>query len=254
MPVKLVSSTDTAYGGLCKRGDFVDIEAWKEGTNFQPVPMLMSEYLGGGAVAGPAAWYRKGQGITVTGSGVSQWSDASGNGRHLLQATDTNRPARQSDGTILFDGVDNYLKTSAFTLNQPITYYLALKQVTWTAGDYFIDGDGNTSVLIAQPSAGATPEIVAYAGSLSAVSTGLAVNTYGVICAVYNGASSVLRVNNGADITGNFGANNAGGLTLGGSGTVVAQFANIQVKEVIVFNQAHTAAQRSLMIAYLQTL
>lgn len=40
----------------------------------------------------PAAWFRQGAGITVTGSGVSQWDDQSGNGRHLLQGTDAARP------------------------------------------------------------------------------------------------------------------------------------------------------------------
>lgn len=40
-----------------------------------------------------AAWYRGDvTGVVVTGSGVSQWTDQSGNGRHVLQGTDAARP------------------------------------------------------------------------------------------------------------------------------------------------------------------
>jgi hypothetical protein len=254
MPVKLVSSTDQAYGGLCKRGDFVDIEVWKEGTNFQPVPMLMSEYLGGGAVSGPVAWYRKGQGITVTGSGVSQWSDASGNGRHLLQATDAQRPALQTDRTILFDGVAHNLKSAVFTLNQPTTYYLLFKQVTWTSSDYIVDGDLINTGVLAQTNGGVSPGLQLYAGSGVGSNTDLALDTYGVAACVFNGASSVLQINNGTPLTGDAGAGNMGGVSLGKAGTGAGAHANVRVKELIVFSQAHNAAQRALVIAYLLTI
>ena len=51
------------------------------------------------------AWYRLNSGITIAGQGVSQWDDASGNGNHLLQATDANRPLPGSLGSeIVTDG------------------------------------------------------------------------------------------------------------------------------------------------------
>ena len=37
-------------------------------------------------------WLRADVGVTVTGAGVSQWSDQSGNANHAVQATDANRP------------------------------------------------------------------------------------------------------------------------------------------------------------------
>jgi hypothetical protein len=83
-------------------------------------------YIGGGGkkfqpnqVANLAAWFRLGVGITETGQGVSQWDDQSGNGRHLKQGTDGARPSKQSDGSILFNGSDEFLKCDAFTFSQP---------------------------------------------------------------------------------------------------------------------------------------
>lgn len=197
------------------------------------------------------AWFQFNNGITVTGSGVSQWDDQSGNGRHLKQGTDTNRPALQGDGTILFDGVDNFLKCDAFTLNQPETIYILGRQVTWTNGDCICEGNSNTTGRIVQNSA--TPQLNISAGNSVASNTDWTVNTYMAVVAVFNGASSSLRVNNNAEVTGNAGAGNMGGFSLGANANP-GGFSNIQVKEVIIYSAAHDAATRDAVIAYLLTL
>jgi hypothetical protein len=197
---------------------------------------------------GPAAWFRYGTGITITGSGVSQWDDQSGNGRHLLQATDANRPQKQADSSILFDGVAYFLKCNAFTLPQPVSLYLLMKQVTWTAGTGICDGNAvSTGLLINRT---ASPQFALNVGADAAINGNLAVGSYGVVAAQFNGASSSLQINNTAATTGNPGSTAMGGFTLGarGSNTV---FANIQAKEAILFAAAHDATQRARVINYL---
>lgn len=197
----------------------------------------------------PAAWYRYNTGITVTGAGVSTWADQSGNGRNLLQGTDANRPALQGDGSILFDGAAFFLKANAFTLNQPTTIYLLLKQVTWTDLDTFCDGDANNSGKFQQ--AGITPQVRVLAPTIGiAVDSNLIVGAYGVASIVFNSTSSVLQINNNAANTGDAGTNNMGGFTLGANGLAGA-FSNIQVKEVILFATAHDATTRGMVIRYL---
>lgn len=197
-----------------------------------------------------AAWFVAGVGITSAGGLVSQWADQSGNGRHLKQATGTNQPALQADGTILFDGVDNFLKCDPFTLNQPTTIYGFLRQVTWTASDFIWSGNDDASLNrndLFQDTT--TPQLSIYSGAIAAANTALAVNTYGAIAAVYNGATSVLQIN-GTTTTGNAGAQNAAGFILGALNTT-ANFSNIQVKEVAIFSVAHDAPTRAGVIAYL---
>jgi hypothetical protein len=60
------------------------------------------------------AWYEKGEGITVDGSdNVERWNDGSGNGRTMLQATASKRPA-YSNGVLTFDPAnDEHLQTSS---------------------------------------------------------------------------------------------------------------------------------------------
>lgn len=218
-------------------------------------PAILGGSISSGKVVrslSPAAWFRYGQGITVTGAGVSQWDDQSGNARHLKQGTDTNRPSLEADNSILFDGVNNFLQCDAFALNQPETVYVLFKQVTWTAEDRVFDGNTGDTMDFAQKTA--TPNLGIYAGTgWVAENSDLAVDTYGVAAVVFNGASSLIQINNGTATTGNPGASNAGGFILG-AGAIPSSYSNIQVKEAIVFAAAHDAGQRAAVIAYLRSV
>jgi hypothetical protein len=198
-------------------------------------------------IPGLAAWFKFNTGITVTGAGVSQWDDMSGNGRHLKQGTDTNRPALQVDGTILFDGSDNFLKCDAFTLNRPETIYFLGKQVTYTNTDYIFDGDGADSGSLAQ--IGTTPTIRAFAGA-GITNDDFTADTYAVVTTIFDGFTSVLQVNHGTAVTGDTSAAQMSGFTLGAAGTAV-NHSNIRVKEVLIFNTAHDAAMRRRIVSYL---
>lgn len=194
----------------------------------------------------PAAWYRYNTGITVTGAGVSSWADQSGNSRPLLQGTDTNRPALQADGSILFDGSDNQLEAT-FTHNQPVTWFVLLKQITSTSGDVVFDG----SAALASCFQGAvSPALGANAGSASSGNSNLALDTYGVVYVVFNGASSALGINKTTALTGNYGANNPGGFSVGAN-RGLAGASNIQVKEIILFDTALVSATIARVVRYL---
>lgn len=195
----------------------------------------------------PAAWFRQGVGITVTGSGVSQWDDLSGNGRHLLQGTDSARPALQADGSVLFNGTSHYLKCNAFTLDQPTCVLMVVKQVSWSVSDVLCDGNAsNTNGLYQRTS---TPRIQQYAGSaFGTENAGLALGSVGVIASVANGAASWLRVNNGATIVSSIGTANAGGFTVGARADGLAP-SNIQVYETVIFPIAPSTAQLDRLVA-----
>lgn len=198
----------------------------------------------------PVAWYRLGVGITIA-TGVSQWDDQSGNGRHLVQATGTKQPALQADGSILFDGAADFLKTSAFTLNQPNTVYVLGRQVTWALNDFIFAGNSVAAADARIFQSAVTPAINGTAGLAMTANSDLAVNTYGVLAVSFNGASSLIQVNNNAAVTSNAGTNPLAGFTLGSNADGTAGWGNIQVKEVILFPAAHDAATRARVIGYL---
>lgn len=151
--------------------------------------------------------------------------------------------------SLLFDGVDDYMKTAAFTLNQPTTIYIVFKEITYAIANFVLDGNGLISGSLRQYNGSPQLSIQADSGVGSPVATNanLAIGTKGIATAIFNGASSSLQINNTTATTGNAGAVNMGGITLGTIGDASSQWSNIQAYELTAFSAAHTAAQRTLV-------
>lgn len=196
-------------------------------------------------------WPRFNQGITVTGSGVSQWDDASGNNNHLLQAVDGNRPSKEADGSILFDGISQFLK-AIFALDQPCTTYFLGKQITWTINDYIFDGNLTSSGALRQ--SGSSSKIRLVANQSADLNDNWKLNTYNIIISTFNGVNSKLQVDYNFPIGGDCGGIDPEGFTLGARGDFISQFGNIQVKEIITYAGIHDAATKTQVINYLATI
>lgn len=198
-----------------------------------------------------AAWFQFNTGITDAGGGLaSQWADQSGNGRHLKQATSTNQPTINVDGSILFDGLDNFMKCDAFTLNQPWTAYLLIKPITWTSNRYFFDGNTANRIVLRQISG--TPLISITDHTTSTSTTALPLGAYAVVSTVLaNGGTSSVQVNNNTEQTATLLTTAQAGFTLGSHGGGTGSFSNIEVKEVVIYSEAHDAATKAKVKQYL---
>jgi len=198
------------------------------------------------------AWYDSQLLRTITKDGsdfVSRWNDRLGSGHDLIQAVGTNQPKWFSVNGILFDGIDNFMKTAAFTFDQPEMIYIVFKQITWTNTERIFDGFNNVSMLMSQ--SGITPELNIFAGAASPNDGSLPINTFGIVRALYNGVNSSLQINENAKWTGNAGASNAGGLTIGAQSSG-ALFGNIQLKEFIGRKIADGAVDDAAIFNYLK--
>lgn len=179
------------------------------------------------------------QAATITSSATGEiWTINKSGG---LPAQIVARPS------LLFDGTADYLKTNAFTLNQPETVYIVFKQVSYTVNDVICDGNTSGTLRILQ---GANSGELYMRISSTIQGGSLALGTYGVASHVSNGANSVLGINLVSPATGDIGSANAGGFTLGSNATPGA-YANIQVLEVLVAAAAHSSEQRARIVQYL---
>lgn len=134
----------------------------------------------------------------------------------------------------LFNGTSTYI-ASSFTLNQPVTRISAVQQVTWGSANHLFDGVSvNTGALF---QFNATPTLAVYAGGVQVTTNDLAVGVNGVVTEIFNGASSKIAVNNGSYTTGNAGAGNPGGLTIGTGGGPTTQWSNMQFFGCIVIGR-----------------
>jgi len=167
--------------------------------------------------------------ITKDGSNyVSRHNDFRGSGHDLLQATGTNQSLWLTPGTILYDGIDNFLQ-ALFTWTQPGFIYAVVRQKTWTINDV-IFGTGGTGVYVIQSAT--TPGIKANAGTSSSQNDNLVVNTWSIVRIYFNGASSKLQINETVATTGNFGAAALSGFTVGARSNG-SLFSNIETGVII---------------------
>lgn len=96
--------------------------AWSATLRISMVP-LRSRLWVPTDISGCALWLQSDKGITSSGSPatVSNWADLSGNGRDAAQSTSTKRPLYTAASinnlpSLAFDGTDDVLATSAFSL------------------------------------------------------------------------------------------------------------------------------------------
>jgi len=192
----------------------------------------------------PLAWYRE----TYAGG---TWTDLSGNGRNLTQATPANQPTqvtRAGQLALSFDGGDSVFASFGSTITQPITLY-CVAELAVATGATLVDGYSLSRLIVATT---ATPQWSMYAGLTVTAGTPATGTIYGV-CFVANAASSNVYVNDfvSATITGNPGTNGLDGLTAGslkqGSGNRLTGYE----WEIIVYSGAHDAATRKKIGDYM---
>lgn len=160
---------------------------------------------------------------------------------NLAQATAANQPILDTTNKVngrnvlYFNGTSHYLKTPSFTLVQPETVVWVGSQVTWTSGRFLLDGNTVSTCALLQHTA--SPALSPFGGSYVGDNSGLAVNTFGVVDMVLNGASSLSKVNFNAAVAGSGGSANASGFTLGAAGNNNG-WANINTLETLVYHRA----------------
>jgi len=170
-------------------------------------------------------------------------------GKHLTQINGAMQPLWSVNG-VLFDGVNDFMKTYPFVFIQPEFLYSVKRQVTWVISRSLHDGNANFTGYLWQ--AAATPQINLYAGA-DLVNLNLVVNTFSIIRSLLNGVNSSIQINNTASIIGNAGAANMGGFTLGARSDG-ANNSNIEVKEIILRRSADNAATQAAIYNYLKNI
>jgi hypothetical protein len=193
------------------------------------------------------------------GSGfVSRWYDQGGSGRDLAQGTASAQPAIAPVGNgvaVVFDGVDDGLKSAAFSVASPWTYHMVLRTIslpsTWFYSPHLGDRAANSAAGTRRGD-GATPStatsdvsIISGGSFLNSPLGALPVGTRGVVAGVLNGAASRLEINGPAvtSVSGvDCGSAGLDGLTVG-AGASDDVHGNIEVQEAVVFSTAHSQAQ-----------
>lgn len=130
-------------------------------------------------------------------------------------------------------------------LAQPVTFYLALKQVTWTNGDRILSAfdNGGTSMIYQNVVAN---RISVFGGSLAVTATAPTLN-FGVFAGVADGSSSAAQWNGGTTIGGVAAGTThwRGGCLGANNGAAPSSFSNVEIGEICIYQGAHDESQRA---------
>jgi hypothetical protein len=162
------------------------------------------------------------------------------------------QPLYSANG-VLFDGTNDFLKTGAFTLNQPEFIYMVVKPVSWVQYDYIFDGIANNTGAFYDQLPNSGVGVTASAGTASATNNNFTIGNYHIIRILFNGASSKLIVDATTPTTWNCGSANMGGFCLGKVGTAALYYGNIQVKEIIIRKTSDSSNDETVLFNYLKT-
>ena len=200
-----------------------------------------------------AAWYDASNAASLTiETGVSQWSDLSGNGRHLAQTTLNNQPAVATSAinsrpALDFDGSNDNL-SATFTLSHPVRIFCVGNFRATGGQNQLFDGTATNTMRMY---IGGATEVAMFAGA-NLPATVASVNGWFVWECFFNGASSSLTRNGTTLASGNAGSNTTvGGLRLAVLGSGLSNFTNCQIAEVVLYSRAITASEASSVRSYL---
>jgi len=197
-------------------------------------------------------------GITDVANAVSAWADQSGSGNNLVQATGANQPTKQGDGTISFDGTNDFMANTVAGLDYKSNVMMRVRINTYTSGRVLCDGIVNNSGFIALL---ASPNIALYQtpGSIIAQSIGGTTGSYitilmGTLDAAATPRMQTFKVGGQDRLMGAWGGFvSAAGLTVGARYDGSTPSA-ITLKEVLHYNRAMTQAEIAQNEAYLDSL
>jgi hypothetical protein len=196
-------------------------------------------------------WARSDLGITIA-TGVSRWNDQSAVGNNLLQADTTKQMAYHASGGpnnrpyLAADGSNDFL-AAVYVVTQPTTRALVMiPDSNATLNNTPVDGHNGNACRIYLNLA---DKLGAYSGAnLSEAGTFDPTKWHSVI-ANFNGASSSIYRNGSLTMSGNVGANGAGGMVLAVFGILSATPAKARYAEVIEISGTLTTAERNELLA-----
>ena len=261
-------------------GEFIFIPAVMTGEMEEAVPLPPNEAVG------CVLWLRSDMGVTKDGNGIiSTWADQGGDGNDFVPAPSNTGPtwsANQLNGhpSISFNGTTDFLYKLGLDLEQPVDIYIVMQQKTHSHGNsvygfyWYFDDEGNgpdqSGIRMAQ--IGDSPNLSINSSKPYNVipiwecetTSQLPLNTWGLVQGLFNGISSITRVNGGLPNTGSIGTTSTGtssrGWGIGGAyrdwgifGTKEGvSLLEMDMVEIIIYNYALSDSGRQSVETYLK--
>ena len=195
--------------------------------------------------------------VAFVGSGnngfVETWYDQSGNDNHVTNTNTGNQPKIVSSGSLLtqgskacinFDGTDDFLNRATYTqgaLSQPNTAFAVAKLDVYTDSNKKIfDGDVATARNMLNLNPAGNGQFSIFAGTVRTTGEDADADRH-LLTALYNGASSILRIDTTQKILNNAGTNTMNGIVIGANHDTAQNFWDGDIQEIIICDSNQTS-------------
>ncbi len=153
--------------------------------------------------------------VTQSSFKVSAWADYFGNGISVDQGTAGNRPTVGASSIVFNRANTEFLYKDALGIKQPTSIYAVMKYTqyirSYLISPPLISTNGSLKIDLGD----VVPQLRISAGVNSDVNVNLALNTWGIVRIVFNGAGSKFQIDETAAWTGNAGLGDMGGISIG---------------------------------------
>lgn len=226
----------------------------------RPTPCLYEKKAGGFNpidLPGIKFWYDASDISSIIKDGsdlVSAWNDKTGLGARDLAVNSSGlKPKFFSAGYNKISFAQKFLITPSFALTRPLTIYAVISQIDWVALGNFWDGfAGSDSLAFVQyPTA---PRLTIYNGAILD-GVGFANDELKVVTIVFDGVTSLIKVNNVVIASGDCGnsSGNPNGLILGSNNDVGNRMANFRISEWLGYAGNQNSGYQDLVYNYLNS-
>lgn len=183
--------------------------------------------------------------------------DQSENNRDIILYNSPTVNAASLNGlnTVTFNGIDEYGEyatgdNSDVFRNEPYTIYIVFKVLSGTSGRVFDYPMSSYQGLLNIYSANT---FSLYSG-VHLISNTATITDWMIATCVFNGANSIIKINGGAESTGNDGGFDGGELRIASKGGAPGQYANIEFARILSYSGSHDGATRTQVQEYLNEL
>jgi len=191
------------------------------------------------------------------GDVIGAWLDQSGNSNDVTQTTTANKPLlklaiRNGLPVIRWDGTNDRLISSSFSLSQPHTTFAVLQVFASDVNAaFFTDSFEDVPCFIFQSADGGQFRLFAGSFALTTASN----DNWTLHEGEFNGVSSVYYLNGSSVASGNAGTNGYDGFSIGASrgnpNPIIAGVLDGDIAEILIYNSILSATDRQIIETYL---
>lgn len=221
----------------------ISYTSWSESRRLSIIQPLLS---------GLSMWLRADTGLVINGSGISSWSDLSGNNNSAFAAQNINQPqyvpsdaSINSKSSVRFDGISNFLNVPSADFNSDFTVIAVARQSTTTSYQHLIEPK-DPGIQLAY-----LDNKFQWLGKVS--SSAYPTTQFHIVTVSRKGAAGNIYINGILSGNGSVNTTTGKGWVIGSYNSASSEFLNGDIAEILLYNKELNISTFDSVNSYLKS-